>query len=195
MKGYKYLMMIFLISGLIQACDSEKKETAEEKKETPAVVIDSSAFKAKKTDIKNFKVVEEVELSSAAEVEKLVKAGSLSDLNDYQKFAQEFISASATKNYTKAASYLAYTGSDKSRVGTDHFIFANANEKGVVKTTVDVVYNFLAESNDFKFISSKEGKNKKGQDVQILEITFFKKGIAALEAKNTESRLSAITNL
>lgn len=178
MKKYSYLIVCAVLVALTHSCDSKsEKDKNTEKDKDASVQIDSSAFKAKKTDIKNFKVVEDAVLSTPDEVEKLVNSEDVAFLNEFQKFAQEFIGACATKNYSKASNYLAYTGTVKSRVGVDHFNYENAAEKNVVKTTVDVVFNFLAESKNYKFISSKAGKNKKGQNVEILEITFFKKGM------------------
>lgn len=175
MVNKQYLLSFGFLLLIFQSCDSKSEDS--NNTETPAVVIDSSAFTVKKTEVKTFKAVEDAEPSSAADVEKMASSEDLNALNTHQKFAQEFISASATKNYAKAAQYLAYVGADKARLGKDHFNFENINEQVVVKTTVDVIYNFLAESSDYEFISSKEGKNKKGEAVQVLEITFFKKGM------------------
>lgn len=177
MRRNIYLSVLIAFSFWMSSCDSKDSKTEKNDTEAVHIVIDSSAFKVPKTELKDFKVRQETLLSSPEEVAALVNLKNRANLDAYQKFAQEFISACANKDYSKAAQYLSYTGAEKNRIGADHLVYENASEKGIVKTTVDVVYNFLAESKDYKFISSKTGKTKSGKKLQLLEITFFKKEI------------------
>lgn len=180
LKHLKFVAYFAILMVLSQSCKDKKakddKNTEEQVDET-VVEVDSSAFTLKKGETHDFGVIKDAEPSSPEDVSKLVDSGDLGALNDYQKFAQEFINACGKKNYEKAAKYLSYMGSDNSRLFKDHFNYANAQEKNIVKTTVDVVFGFLAESNDYKFISSQEVNDPKIGKKRVLEITFFKKGI------------------
>lgn len=152
---------------LIQSCKDDPKTDAD----SNATNADSLAL-ANDSTMNSF---EDQELSSKEDVEKLVGSEDVSRLNEYQKFAQEFIAACGKKDYPKVAKYLAYKGDDYSRVNITSFNYSKANEKNTVKVTADVIYNFLAESKNYEFISYNERMDGIGK-VHVLEITFFKKG-------------------
>ena len=142
------------------------------------VVIDINTkdVKIDKTGIKDFKVGKDEKPATKEEINTMVSNEKSEKLDKYQIFVQEFISACAQKDYKKAAKYIAYNGKDKSRVNKESFNPNNANEMNIVKATVDVVYGFLAESKDYKFISSKDLNTPAGK-VKEIEVSFFKKGL------------------
>lgn len=171
---------IFLAIGVLcctmfSCQNTDKKETAEKEKDATAVVIDSSAFKVKKEEVK-IKTMEKPAPSSAEEVEKLLDSKDVSTLNEYQKIAQQFIVACGKKDYEKVANYLAYNASDAQRRNKDHYNIANQQEFSIVKTTADVVFGFLSESKDFQVMSYKTQDTKNGK-IHAVEILFYEKGI------------------
>ncbi len=177
MLNFNRFIIVFTLLICFTSCNNEaKKEKKDESTKNTTIVIDSTAFKAEKKDYKIESVVKDVVLSSKAEVITLVKSIDEQNLDKQQKFAQEFFIACAQQDYSKAASFLAYKGTDASRNNKASYDASIANEKSVVKTTVDVIFGFLAESSNYKFVSSKEKVVSVGK-VQNLEITFFKKGL------------------
>jgi len=178
-NNFKYVAYFAMIMFLSTSCkDKNAKNDNLDPNLQDSTLVDSSDLGLNTDGVQDFNSIKEIEPSSPEEVKKMVDSGNLATLDDYQKFAQEFINACGTKNYEKASKYMSYLGSDKSRLHKDHFNYSNAKEKGIVKTTADVVFTFLAESNNYKFISAQEVNDPKaGGKKQVLEITFFKKGM------------------
>lgn len=175
-----------LTSSFLFSCKNESKPTEVKQAKTEDInkpskqidpskvvmAIDSNSIRLNKNKIPNFKVTKEVEPSSSLEIMKMVSDLKTSDLNENQKFIQSFLSACANKNAQIASSSLAYNGNDTKRKNIDHYRMTNPNEIKIVQSTMDVIYNLLAESSTYKYVSYN-----KNQGISTIEVSFFKKGL------------------
>ena len=174
------IIIIAILS--LNSCDNSKDSreitnNVTNKKDTLDVKIDidSNALKIDKKDFKDFKVTKEQKPATKQEIINMISEES-KGLNKHQKYVQEFFAACSNKDYKKAAKFIAYKGTDKSRINKDSFNPENVKELKVAKMTVDVIYGFLEESKDYKFMSMNENSTPAGNIYEI-EVSFFKKGM------------------
>lgn len=87
--------------------------------------------------------------------EDLVQNKDESQLNEVQKQVQLLLESCVQKNYADAGKTIMYRGAEEKRMGVDNFNVSNAKEMSTVKTTCEVLTEWLGASKDYEFVSFK----------------------------------------
>lgn len=132
----KRISLLLLASILLMAC----KNSTTENGDTEGTKTDSVAVE---------KTTENIQ------PEDLIQEKDINQLNEAQKQVQLLLESCVDKNYTTAGETIMYRGADEKRMGNDNFDVNNAKELGTVKTTCDVLTEWLGASKDYEFVSYK----------------------------------------
>jgi hypothetical protein len=121
-------------------------------------------------------LLNEDQKQNEANVDELLSKRNVSELNAYELVIQNLLKNCAEGNYEAASKVLSYIGEDEKRLYRDHFNYANASEKSIVKITCDVITKWLKESADYEFISFETSPSEIGT-INSVEIMFKKQNI------------------
>jgi hypothetical protein len=114
--------------------------------------------------------------TSNVNIGELLDKKNTKDLNQNQLMVQNLLKYCSESNFEAASKLLSYIGEDQQRLYRDHFNYANASEKSIVKITCDVITKWLKESADYEFISYETTPSEIGE-IHSVEVLFKKQNI------------------
>lgn len=150
----KKITLILLACILLVSCKNSKNENENtDGSNTDSLVVENPTIEEKQP-------------------EDLIQEKDVNELNEVQKQVQLLLESCVTKNYTSAGETIMYRGADEKRMSYDNFDVSNAKELATVKTTCDVLTNWLGASKDYEFVSFKS--DTLGKEVQYEVEVMFK---------------------